>query len=327
MHQRRASAADAACGEFWTSFAIAIADPSLPADSVCSLAGVACVPPVVAPRPNRTWRVKPDTAGEEGGGPDPGAEKPSRYAGRACRAPHSASTSSCRAGGAALKGPVHGGPGHGEQFGQIGDGVVAAAAVRPAGLAESLGWRPRSLPLARATAMPSRVRIRTRSRPLKDPFRTVGQRRRSWHWCRDGRLAKGTVAGGVELGEFVVDVDGDGADQPDGFGLRRGQVISAGFSASKPDTPARPAHRAAAAGRTGAKRRTRGHDGVVVAEHSAARGVLRGLVRGPTADGAAAPELGPEPADGHGGRPARPEPAPAGDRGRLLAGVTGPARA
>ena len=26
-------------------------------------------------------------------------------------------------------------------------------------LAESLGWRPRSLPLARATAMPSRVRI------------------------------------------------------------------------------------------------------------------------------------------------------------------------
>jgi hypothetical protein len=30
-------------------------------------------------------------------------------------------------------------------------------------LAESLGWRPRSLPLARATAMPSRVRIRSRS--------------------------------------------------------------------------------------------------------------------------------------------------------------------
>ena len=27
-------------------------------------------------------------------------------------------------------------------------------------------------------------------------------------------LAKGAVAGGVELGEFVVDVDGDGADRP-----------------------------------------------------------------------------------------------------------------
>src|SRR5216683_2081238 len=50
----------------------------------------------------------------------------------------------------------------------------------------------------------------------------------SWHWCRDGRLAKGAVAGGAELGEFVVDVDGDGADQPDGFGLRRGQVRQQG---------------------------------------------------------------------------------------------------
>jgi hypothetical protein len=29
------------------------------------------------------------------------------------------------------------------------------------------------------------------------PLRTAGQRRRSWHWCRDGRLAKGAVAGGV----------------------------------------------------------------------------------------------------------------------------------
>lgn len=37
-------------------------------------------------------------------------------------------------------------------------------------------------------------------------------------------FAKGAVAGGVELGEFVVDVDGDGADQPDGLGLGRGHV-------------------------------------------------------------------------------------------------------
>jgi hypothetical protein len=61
-----------------------------------------------------------------------------------------------------------------------------------------------------------------------DPFRTAGQRRRSWHWYRDGRLAKGVVAGGVELGEFVVDVDGNGADQPDGSGLRQRQVRQRG---------------------------------------------------------------------------------------------------
>lgn len=36
------------------------------------------------------------------------------------------------------------------------------------------------------------------------------------------------MAAGVELGEFVVNVDGDGADQPDGFGLRRGQVRQQG---------------------------------------------------------------------------------------------------
>ena len=48
-----------------------------------------------------------------------------------CRDRHSASTSSCRAGGAALEGPVHGGPGHGEQFRQIGDGVVAGGVHAP----------------------------------------------------------------------------------------------------------------------------------------------------------------------------------------------------
>jgi hypothetical protein len=47
--------------------------------------------------------------------------KPNGYEGEICRDHHSASTSSCRAGGAALEGPVHGGPGHGEQFGQIDD--------------------------------------------------------------------------------------------------------------------------------------------------------------------------------------------------------------
>ena len=48
-----------------------------------------------------------------------------------CRDRHSASTSSCRAGGAVLEGPVHGGPGHGEQLGQIGDGVVAGGVHAP----------------------------------------------------------------------------------------------------------------------------------------------------------------------------------------------------
>ena len=38
------------------------------------------------------------------------------------------------------------------------------------------------------------------------------------------------------------------------------------------------------------------------------------------------PSWGPEPADGHGGRPAHPEPVPAVEHGRLLVGVTGPAR-
>ena len=46
------------------------------------------------------------------------APKPNGYVGEVCRGHHSASTSSCRAGGAALEGPVHGGPGHGEQFGR-----------------------------------------------------------------------------------------------------------------------------------------------------------------------------------------------------------------
>src|SRR5439155_23907365 len=45
-------------------------------------------------------------------------------------------------------------------------------------------------------------------------------------------LAKGAVAGGVELGEFVVDVDGDGADQPNpatgaGLGRMAGRAIQA----------------------------------------------------------------------------------------------------
>jgi hypothetical protein len=35
---------------------------------------------------------------------------------------------------------------------------------------------------------------------------------------------------------------------------------------------------------------------------------------------------GPEPADGHGGWPARLEPVPVVEHGRLLVGVTGPAR-
>ena len=39
------------------------------------------------------------------------------------------------------------------------------------------------------------------------------------------------------------------------------------------------------------------------------------------------PSWGPEPADGHGGRPARLKPVPAGDHGRLPAGVTSPTRA
>jgi hypothetical protein len=48
-----------------------------------------------------------------------------------CRDRHSASKSSCRAGGAALEGPAHSGPGHGEQFGQIGDGIVAGGVHAP----------------------------------------------------------------------------------------------------------------------------------------------------------------------------------------------------
>jgi hypothetical protein len=57
--------------------------------------------------------------------------KPNGYVGEVCRDHHSASTSSCRAGGAALEGPVHGGPGHGEQLGQIGDGVAAGGVHAP----------------------------------------------------------------------------------------------------------------------------------------------------------------------------------------------------
>jgi hypothetical protein len=36
-------------------------------------------------------------------------------------------------------------------------------------------------------------------------------------------LAEWSVAGGVEVGELVVDIDGDGADQSDAVGLGRGQ--------------------------------------------------------------------------------------------------------
>ena len=123
---------------------------------------------------------------------------------------------------AALEGPVHGGPGHGEQFGQIDDGLVAGGVHAPQfGL---LLGRELGLAASESAFGPRDGHALSGAHP----FRTAGQRRRSWHWCRDGRLAKGAVAGGVELGEFVVDVDGDGADQPDGFGLRRGQVRQQG---------------------------------------------------------------------------------------------------
>jgi hypothetical protein len=51
-------------------------------------------------------------------------------------------------------------------------------------------------------------------------------------------LAEWSVAGGVEVGELVVDIDGDGTDQSDAVGLGRGQgdALRTGRSVTE-DTP------------------------------------------------------------------------------------------
>ena len=66
----------------------------------------------------------------------------------------------------ALEGAVDRRAGHAEQLGEVGDGVLTGAGHADEFallLGESLGRLPRSLPFALATAMPSRVRIRSRS--------------------------------------------------------------------------------------------------------------------------------------------------------------------